>query len=331
MKALVTGGGGFLGNAIVRLLVERGDEVRSFSRGEHPELARIGVTQFRGDLADRDALARSAQGCDIVFHVAAKAGIWGRYADFYRTNVTGTENVIAACVQRGIERLVYTSSPSVVFDGQDVEGGNESLPYPPHFEAPYPQTKALAERLVLAADSPRLATVSLRPHLIWGPGDNHLVPRIIARAKAGRLRRIGSRPCLVDTVYVDNAAQAHLLAADRLAPGGGIAGRLYFISNGEPLPLWEMVNRILAAAGMPPVTRSIPAGAALAAGALCETIWSILRLPGEPPMTRFVAREMATAHWFDISAARRDLVYKPEISIDEGLKRLSTWLSGGNG
>jgi len=331
MKALVTGGGGFLGGAIVRLLVERGDEVRSFSRGEYPELALLGVTQFRGDLADRDALAHSAQGCDIVFHVAAKAGIWGRYADFQRTNVNGTENVIAACVQHGIERLVYTSSPSVVFDGRDVEGGNESLPYPPHFEALYPQTKAMAERLVLAADSPRLATVSLRPHLIWGPGDNHLVPRIIARGKAGRLRRIGSRPCLVDTVYVDNAAQVHLLAADRLAPGGAIAGRAYFISNNEPLPLWEMVNRILAAAGMPPVTRSIPSGAALAAGALCEALWSFLRLPGEPPMTRFVAREMATAHWFDISAARRDLGYKPQISIDEGLKRLAKWLSGGNG
>jgi 2-alkyl-3-oxoalkanoate reductase len=331
MRALVTGGGGFLGNAIVRLLVERGDEVRSFSRGDYPELARLGVIRYRGDLADREALARSAQGCDIVFHVAARAGIWGRYADFYRANVTGTENVIAACVQQGIGRLVYTSSPSVVFDGRDVEGDNESLPYPTHFEAPYPRTKAMAEKLILAADSPRLATVSLRPHLIWGPGDNHLVPRIIARARAGRLRRIGSRPCLVDTVYVDNAAKAHLLAADRLAPGGCIAGRSYFISNGEPLPLWEMVNRILAAAGMPPVSRSIPAGAALAAGALCEAVWALLRLPGEPPMTRFVAREMATAHWFDISAARRDLAYKPEISIDEGLQRLQKWLSGGNG
>ena len=331
MKALVTGGGGFLGSAIVRLLVQRGDEVRSFSRGEYPELARLGVSQFRGDLADRDALARSAQGCDVVFHVAAKAGIWGRYADFYRANVTGTENVIDACFQHGIGRLVYTSSPSVVFDGRDVEGGNESIPYPPHYDALYPQTKAMGEKLVLAANSPLLATLSLRPHLIWGPGDNHLVPRIIARGKAGRLRRIGSRLCLVDTVYVDNAAQAHLLAADLLVPGGAIAGRTYFISNCEPLPLWERVNRILAAAGMPPVTRSIPAGAALAAGALCEAVWFALRLSGEPPMTRFVAREMATAHWFDISAARRDLGYKPQISIDEGLKRLANWLSGGNG
>ena len=330
MKALVTGGGGFLGGAIVRLLVARGDQVRSFSRGEYPELVRIGVTQFRGDLADREAVNLAAEGCDTIFHVAAKAGIWGRYPDYHLTNVTGTENVIAACIRNGVCRLVYTGSPSVVFDGSDVEGGDESLPYPSRYEAHYPQTKAMAERLVLAANSPRLATVSLRPHLIWGPGDNHLVPRIIARGKAGRLRRIGNRPCLVDTVYVDNAAQAHLLAADSLTPGGTVAGKAYFISNGEPVPLWDMVNRILAAAGLPPVSRSIPPGVALTIGAICEALWSVIRLPGEPPMTRFVAREMATAHWFDISAARRDLGYNPVISINEGLKRLEKWL-GENG
>ena len=246
MKALVTGGGGFLGKAIVRLLLERGDEVRSFSRGDYPELAALGVEQFRGDLADREALFRAVAGCDIVFHAAAKAGIWGSYADFYRANVTGTENVVAACRQHRIGRLVYTGSPSAVFDGRDVEGGDESLPYPDHYEAHYPHTKALAEQLVLAANSPELATISLRPHLIWGPGDNHLVPRIVARGKAGKLRRIGNRPCLVDTVYVDNAARAHLLAADCLAQGGAAAGKAYFISNGEPIPLWEMVDRILA-------------------------------------------------------------------------------------
>lgn len=331
MKALVTGGGGFLGGAIVRLLRERGDAVRSLSRESYPELARLGVEQARGDLADRDAVARAARGCDVVFHVAARAGVWGSHDDYYRANVTGTENVLAACRAHGIGRLVYTSSPSVVFDGRDLEGGDESLPYPAHYEAHYPRTKALAERLVLAANGPALATVSLRPHLIWGPGDNHLVPRIVARGRAGRLRRIGDRPCLVDTVYVDNAARAHLLAADRLVPGGAVAGKAYFISNGEPLPLWEMVDRILAAAGLPPVTRSVPPRAAYAAGILCEGLWTVFRLPGEPPMTRFVARELATAHWFDISAARRDLGYEPEVSIDEGLGRLEEWLSRGEG
>jgi nucleoside-diphosphate-sugar epimerase len=308
------------------MLRERGDGVVSYSRGSYPALERLGAEQQRGDLGDRQALVRAAAGCDIVYHVAAMAGVWGRYDDYYRANVTGTENVIAACRENGIRRLVHTSSPSVVFAGRDIEGGDESLPYPERFEAHYPRTKALAEQLVLGAHGPELATVALRPHLIWGPGDNHLVPRIIARAKAGRLRRIGHRPCLVDTVYVDNAARAHLQAGAHLDPGSPVAGRAYFIANGEPLPLWEMVNRILAAGGLPPVTRSIPPGVAYGVGVLCEALWGSLRLPGEPPMTRFVAHELATAHWFDLSAARRDFGYLPEVSIDEGLVRLKAWL-----
>jgi 2-alkyl-3-oxoalkanoate reductase len=325
VKALVTGCGGFLGGAIVRQLRERGDEVRSFSRGEHPELAALGVEQFRGDLREQQELLRAADGCDVVFHVAAKAGIWGTYGEFFRANVTGTENVLDVCRAHGIRRLVYTSSPSVIFDGGNLEGGDETLPYPARYEAHYPETKARAERIVLAANSPSLATVSLRPHLIWGPGDNHLVPRIVAKARGGKLRRIGYRPCLVDTVYVDNAAQAHLLAADRLYPGSIVAGKSYFITNGEPTPLWEMVDRILAAARLPPVTRSISPRMAELAGVLCEVLWSIFRLSGEPPMTRFVARELSTAHWFDLAAARRDLAYQPTVSLEEGLVRLRTW------
>ena len=326
MKALVTGGGGFLGGVIVRMLRERGDHVRSFSRADYPALTALGVEQVRGDLDDRGAVTKAAAGCDIVFHVAAKAGIWGDYEDFYRANVTGTENVLDACRASGIRKLIYTSSPSVVFDGSDVEGGDESIPYPASYEAHYPKTKAMAEQIVLAADSPGLATMALRPHLIWGPGDNHLMPRIVAKARAGRLRRIGARPNLVDTVYVDNAARAHLQAADHLEPGSAPAGRAYFISNGQPIPLWEMVNRILAAADIPPVTRSISPGLAYTIGCICEGIWNLLRLAGEPPITRFVAHELASAHWFDISAARRDFGYDPDISIDEGLGRLRKWL-----
>ena len=329
MKALVTGGGGFLGLALVRQLRARGDQVVSFSRGAHPELAALGVEQRPGDLADLDALGRAAAGCQMVFHVAAKAGVWGSFEEYRRANLLGTMNVIAACRLHSIDRLVYTSSPSVVFDGADLEGGDESLPYPSHFEAHYPHSKALAEQAVLAANSPTLATVSLRPHLIWGPGDNHLVPRIVAKARSGRLRRIGTRPCLVDTVYVDNAAEAHLNAADRLAPGSAPAGKAYFISNDQPLPLWEMVNRILAAAGLPPENRCVSAPLAYAAGAFCERLWPLLRLSGEPPMTRFLARELATAHWFDLSAAKRDLGYRPRVSIDEGLARLQDWFAGG--
>jgi nucleoside-diphosphate-sugar epimerase len=327
MTVLVTGGGGFLGGVIVRRLIARGATVRSFSRGQYPELAALGVELRQGDLADAAAVADAVRGCDLVFHVGAKAGVGGRYRDYYRANVLGTRNVRAACVRFGVPRLVYTSSPSVVFDGRNLEGADESLPYPRHYEAPYPKTKARAERLVLAANGPRLATVALRPHLIWGPGDNHLIPRLIARARAGRLRRLGRRNKLIDTVYIDNAAEAHLLAADRLRPGSPVAGKAYFITQGEPVPLWDLVNRILAAAGLRPVHRSIPPRLAYAIGAVLELAYAICWPDGEPPMTRFLARELSTAHWFNIDAARRDLGYQPVVSTEQGLQRLANWLN----
>lgn len=327
MKALVTGGGGFLGKAIVRMLRAQGTEVHSFSRTAYTELDALDVEQFLGDLADGNALVAAAAGCDIVYHVAAKAGVWGRYRDYYQTNVVGTENVIQACRAHGITRLVYTSSPSVVFDGRDMEGVDESVPYPEHYHAFYPQTKAAAERLLLQADSPHLATVALRPHLIWGPEDNHLVPRILERGRKGALRRIGRRECLVDTIYIDNAARAHLQAADHLDIGSPVAGKAYFLSQGEPLPLWDVVDRILAAGGVAPVSGTISPGLAYAAGWLLEKVYTLLRLPGEPRMTRFVARELSTAHWFDLAAARADFGYAPEVSFDEGMVRLEEWLA----
>ncbi|MEE8218223.1 MAG: NAD-dependent epimerase/dehydratase family protein [Vicinamibacteria bacterium] len=327
MKALVTGGGGFLGGAIVRLLRERGDEVRSFARGAYPALEEAGVEVHRGDLGDAPAVSRAVRGMDVVFHVAALPGVWGPYEEYHRANVTGTENVLAACRGHEVRRLVFTSTPSVVHGGSDIEGGDESLPYAATFSAHYPRTKAMAERMVLAADGERLSTVALRPHLVWGPGDNHLVPRIVARGRAGRLRLIGDRPNVVDTVYVDNAADAHLAAADRLAPEAPCAGKAYFISNGEPLPLAEITNGILAAAGLPPVTKRIPVPVAIALGGLAELVYAGLRIRSEPPLTRFVARQLSTAHWFDISAARRDLGYEPRVSIEEGLRRLAASFS----
>ena len=323
MRVLVTGGGGFLGGAIVRRLVARGDRVRSFARGEYPELEKIGVEVRRGDLCDADAVAAATVGCERVFHVAAMPGVWGAYKKYYRTNVVGTDNVLAACRAQGVERLVYTSTPSVVHAGGDIEGGDESLPYATQYSAHYPRTKAVAERRVLEANDDDLSTVALRPHLIWGPGDNHLTPRILARGRAGRLRLIGNRPNLIDTVYIDNAADAHILAADRLEPSAACAGNAYFISNGQPVTLAEITNGILAAAGLPPVTRRISAPLAYALGALAELAYGLLRIRKEPPLTRFLARQLSTAHWFEIGAARRDLGYEPTVSIGEGLRRLA--------
>lgn len=324
MKALVTGGGGFLGLAIVRRLVERGEAVRGFSRQAHPALSALGVEQHQGDLADAGAVAGAMEGCDVVYHVAAKAGVWGPYAEYYRANVVGTQNVLAACRRHGISRLVYTSSPSVVFDGRDMEGVDESAPYPRHFAAHYPRSKAAAEQLVRQANDGELATVSLRPHLIWGPGDQHLLPRLVARARAGQLRRIGRGGKRIDTVYIDNAAEAHLLAAERLAPGAVIGGRAYFISQGEPVETWEMINRLLAAAGVPPVERTIPARLAMVLAWCFETTHRLVRNQSEPRLTRFVVKELCTSHWFDLSAARRDLGYAPAVSTAEGLRRLQS-------
>ncbi len=322
MKALVTGGGGFLGGAIVRHLVDRGDAVKSFSRGSYPDLEKMGVRHLQGDLSDLDDVRRAVAGCDTVFHVGAKAGPWGDYDDYYRANVAGTQNVITACLMEGVRRLVYTSSPSVVFNGEDMMGVNESVPYACHFEAHYPRTKAIAERMVLEANNHELATVALRPHLIWGPGDNNLVPRLVEKARAGRLRIIGRGDNLIDIVFVDNAAQAHLKAADRLSPGSPIAGRAYFISNGDPRPIREVLDRVMQAYGLPPVRRKVPAGVAYAGGWVLESLYRLLRIDGEPLVTRFLARELSTSHWFDISAARKDFGYVPEISFEKGIEML---------
>lgn len=325
-RVLVTGGGGFLGGGIARRLVTDGVRVRSFSRGTYPELVQRGVEAVSGDLGDARAVLAAAAGCDAVIHVAAKAGIWGSARSYHRANVLGTENVLSACHEHGIQRLVYTSSPSVVFAGSDQEAVDETAPYPQRFLTHYPRTKARAEQAVLAANGPRLATVALRPHLIWGPHDNHLVPGVVERARRGKLRFL--RPGkLVDCCYVDNAVDAHMLALRKLAVGSPIAGRAFFISQGEPIPIGDLVNRILAAAGMPPIRRTVSPTIAYLAGGLLEVLYRAFGIESEPRMTRFLARQMATAHWFDLTAARRDLGYEPKVSIDEGMKRLAEWLA----
>ncbi|MEA1947330.1 MAG: NAD-dependent epimerase/dehydratase family protein [Thermodesulfobacteriota bacterium] len=323
-KVLVTGGGGFLGRAIVKLLVQRSDHVRSFSRNLYPELASMGIEQIQGDICDNTAIGRALRGVDLVFHTVAKAGIWGNYSDYYKTNVIGTQNVIAGCKRHNISRLIYTSSPSVVFNGTDMEGVNESVPYPTKYHAHYPKTKAIAEQYVIKAAVEGLMTIILRPHLIWGPRDKHFVPRIIARAN--HLIRVGNGKNLVDTVYIDNAADAHILAADGLEKNPKLSGNMYFISQGDPVPLWDMINDILKAAGLAPVRRSMSRRMAWLIGFILEFAYRTFNISGEPRMTRFLADELAKAHWFNISAAGKDLGYTPRVSIKEGLRRLERWL-----
>ncbi len=322
---LVTGGGGFLGGAIVRKLIRRGCTVRTFSRRSYSGLTALGVEQIAGDLNDPAAVERACRGVEVVFHTAARAGVWGDLPDYFTTNVAGTRNVIQACRRCGVQRLIHTSSPSVVFDGTDMEGVNESVPYPAAYHAHYPRTKALAEQAVTAAAKRDVQAIVLRPHLIWGPGDPHIVPRILKRAH--RLSIIGDGRNRVDTIYIDNAAAAHLLAAQALHDRPELSGRIYFISQDEPMPLWDMINAILDAGGKPPVHRKISRRQAGMIGRMLEYLYHAFHIRGEPPLTRFVAEELSTAHWFDISAAKRDLGYRAEVSTNEGLKRLTASLA----
>jgi nucleoside-diphosphate-sugar epimerase len=331
LRTLVTGGGGFLGRYIVEQLLARGDDVTVFARGAYPELAALGAQVVRGDLQDAEAVKRACAGMDVVFHVAARAGMWGPWDDFYGVNVTGTQNVIAACRANGVPKLVNTSSPSVIFDGKPQEGVDESYPYPAHYESPYPHTKAIAEQAVMATHSPDLLTVSLRPHLIIGPRDNHLLPGLLARAKTGLLPQVGDGTNKVDLTDVEDAARAHLLAADALAPGSPLDGppghgRMYFISQDEPVTLWPWIRALLRDLGLPEPRVRISLSAARAAGALLEKLHTTLHRPGEPRLTRFIASELAQSHYYDISAAKRDFGYTPQHTMAEVTARVAAWV-----
>lgn len=328
MLALVTGAGGFLGRYVTEMLVARGDRVRSLARGSYPFLTELGVEQVQGDLRDAPTVDRAVAGVDAVFHTAAIAGIGGRWADFCGINTLGTQHIIEACQRHAVRKLIYCSSPSVTFDGRDQCGVDESAPYPKSFLAHYPRSKALAEQQVLAAnDGETLLTCALRPHLIWGPRDQHLIPRLLDRARQGKLRIVGDGQNLVDMIYVENAAWAHLQAGDALRPGSPVCGRAYFLSQGEPVKCWEWINEILALANLPPVSKRISYRAAYAAGAVLETAYWLLGRNDEPRMTRFLAAQLATSHWFDITRARQDFAYEPRVSTSEGMRRLAVWFN----
>jgi nucleoside-diphosphate-sugar epimerase len=320
---LVTGGTGFLGRHLVARLLAAGRPVTVLARRADPALVARGVRFITASLDDAPAVAAACAGHATVFHTAAKVGVWGRYADFFRTNVLGTRALLAGCRAHGVARLVYTSTPSVVYNGQALANADESLPLTTSCPSPYPLTKAIAEREVLAANSAApsgLRTIALRPHLIWGVGDPHLVPRVLARARAGRLRIIGDGTNRVDLVNVANAVDAHLAAEQTLSSSqpSTACGRPYFITNGEPVLLWEWINQLLTALGEPPVTRRLSLSTASALGAVCETLWRVLPVTTEPPMTRFIAAELAKDHWFNLAAARRDLGYEPRVSMAAG-------------
>lgn len=322
MKILVTGSGGFLGKAIIKELLSEGHQLSTINRQPYPELEAMGVTCYQGDIRSLDDVEMAVAGVDAVIHSAAKAGMWGDYEDYFQINVVGTENIISACKKFKISKLVYTSSPSVTFDGNDQEGVDESAAYPDSFTAHYPKTKAIAEQKVLSSGDESLSVVALRPHLIWGPGDNHLAPRLIDRQKSKRLRFIGKSSSKVDAVYIDNAAHAHTLALEKLSPSSIINGKAYFISNQDPWPTEKLINTILFSAGIDPVTKRVPYGLAMTVAVAFEYIYAFFKIKRDPPMTRFVALQLSSSHWFDSRAAKEELGYVPRVSMVEGFRRL---------
>ena len=323
--ALVTGGSGFLGRAIVKLLLAKGVNVNVLCRGDYPDLIDSGCKLFRGEVSDEKAVLEAAKGCTIVFHTAAKAGVCEPYSEYERINYQGTLTLLNVCHQLGIERFVYTSTPSVVIGHNGIRNGDESLPYLDVNEdtAYYPRSKTLAEKAVLTANGPKLATVAIRPHLIWGPGDNHLVPRLVRKTRLGKMKFVGDGKNIVDTTFIDNAANAHILAGEALSQNAKCAGKAYFITNGEPTPIAEITNKLIACAGCGPVSATIPFKTAYYIGAVIEWVFRTFKLKSEQPITRWMACELAQDHWFSIEAAKRDFGYEPKISIEEGLKILT--------
>ena len=321
-RFLVTGAGGFVGKALCRALRGLGHEVIGVVRRDDPDLLAMGVRLLRCDIRELtpDQVAGLGE-IEALFHTAAKVEMFGAREEFVSVNVDATNHLLELCRVRSIPKFIYTSSPSVVADGRDLRGIDESYPYPAHYEALYPMTKAAAERAVLAANSATLWTVALRPHLIWGPGDTNLVPRILTRARAGRLVCVGRGTNLVDLTYIEDCVQAHVKAEHALTRNPACRGHAYFISQGEPVNLWRWIDAVLAAHTLGPVKRTLPAWAAIALGALCEVVEELSHHRFEPPLTRFLAREMATDHFFSIAAARRDLGYEPTCTINEAFQR----------
>jgi len=320
MKVLVTGATSLLGGAVVDRLVARGDDVSVFQRGSGGS----GLTEHLGDVADRDAVDRAVDGTAAVIHLAARVGVTGPWSEYEAANVVGTRNIVKAAQASGVRRLVYVSSPSVAHHGDSLVGARAGPADPERARGNYARSKAHGELIALGSHSSQLATVAVRPHLVWGPGDTQLVGRIVERARANRLPTVGTGAALIDTTYVDNAAEALVAALDRTPE---IGGRAFVVTNGEPRPVREILNRIVLAAGLEPSRVRIPYRIAWGGGHIVERIWERRGSAGDPPMTSFLAEQLGTAHWFDQRETRDALRWRPAVTLSEGFDRLSAWFA----
>lgn len=324
MRALVTGGNGFVGRHLVRALAARGDEVLAMDLADWAGGDAPSIRSVVADLRDPAALERACEDVDVVFHVASRIQTRKTGADeVFDVNVGGTQKLLSACRARGVSRMVYVSSASVVYGGQDIEDGDESLPYPAAFHAPYAEAKARAEEEVLRVSDADLATCAIRPHIIFGPGDTRFFPAVLSRARSGRLRAyVGDPDKRSDFTYVDNLVDALLIAGDTLSPDAALAGQAYFVTNGEPLAFWEVVGRLLDGLGLERPTWRVPYPIAYGAAAFRETLDAARGIAtSEESLTRFTIRYLTTHHYFSCAKAERDFGYRPRVGLDEGIAR----------
>jgi nucleoside-diphosphate-sugar epimerase len=325
MKILITGAGGFLGFHIAKALVEQGHEVTNFSRQHYKKLDDISVKSIQGDLRDREAVEDAVHDQDAIFHVASKVGVWGSYKDFYDINVKGTKNVILAAKREKVDKLIFTSSPSAIFGVENLCGVDENYPYPQKYVSHYAKTKALAEEEILKAHDPqRLKTIALRPHLVFGPGDHNLIPRVINKAKKNKLKIIGSGDNIVDVLYIDNAVHAHLLALEKLDSDPKVGGQAFFISQEKPVKLWSFINTILDKNKFTQVKSKVPFALAYGVGFFLEKVmfWS----QNEPPLTRFVALNLSKSHYFNNQKSHNLLEYQPIVSLEDSIEKTTQWM-----
>jgi nucleoside-diphosphate-sugar epimerase len=317
VKVLATGASGFLGRAVVRALQQNGHDVRTLQR--RPSGV-PGADDHRGSVTDPDATSAAVAGVDAVVHLAAKVSLAGDPAEFHAVNVEGTRTLLDAAAAAGVSRVVHVSSPSVAHAGHALAGVGAEPADPSAARGEYARTKAEAELLALSRSGDATSLVAIRPHLVWGPGDTQLIARVVDRARRGRLPLLNGGTALIDSTYVDNAASGIVAALHRVDE---VSGRVYVLTNGEPRPVGDLLAGICRASGVRPPRFSVPAGLARTAGGLVERVWAVRPGSDEPPMTRFLAEQLSTAHWFDQTDIRRDLRWTPAVSIDEGLRRLS--------
>ena len=324
MKVLVTGTGSLLLGGLASELLRRGDEVVCLQRRPAAFMGHQNAHEVLADICNSDAVALAAKGCDAIIHGAARVGVVGSQKEFYDTNVHGTENILRAAEQQSISRLVFVSTPSVAHTGDSLVGAPAGQAEIGRSRSYYAESKAIAERTVLNARNSQLAVVAIRPHLVWGPGDTQLVGRIVERAKSGRLAVVGTGNALVDSTYIDNAISAHIAALDALHIGSACDGKAYVVSNGEPRTVNELMRSMCESAGVPFEPRHLSLTLGIRLGSLVERLWPLMQ-SSEPPITRFIAEQLGTAHWFDQRVVHNDLKWAPSVTLEEGFKQLTQW------